>query len=152
MSSGDDLEQSHQELHRWADFGRWLEAARLKRGMTRTQLATEARMGVQTLVALEDGGYRRTTDGPWITPNPRDETLVSLARVLGLDAREMFAVVGHYKDRSRTRESLRRASGRQAGRERIEDLERRVAELEEMVRGLAGDTEEQPARRRRRAP
>jgi transcriptional regulator with XRE-family HTH domain len=151
MSSEDDLEQSHEELSRWTDFGRWLEAARLERGMTRTQLANEARMGVQTLVALEDGGYRRTTDGPWITPNPRDETLVSLARVLGLDAREMFAVVGHYKDRPRTRESLRRASGRQARRERIEELERRVAELEEMVREL-GDSEEQPARRRRRAP
>jgi transcriptional regulator with XRE-family HTH domain len=120
--------------------------------MTRTQLAGAASMGVQTLVALENGGYRRTTDGPWITPNPRDETLVSLARILGVDAREMFERVGRYDQRPRTRESLRRASGRQAGRERIEDLERRVAELEEMVRELAGDTGQEPARRRRRAP
>ncbi len=152
MSTGDGLEQSHEELLRWTDFGRWLEAARVERGMTRTRLAGEARIGVQTLVALENGGYRRTTDGPWITPNPRDETLVSLARILGVDAREMFERVGRYDQRPRTRESLRRASGRQAGRERIEDLERRVAELEEMVREFAGDAEEQPARRRRRAP
>jgi hypothetical protein len=52
----------------------------------------------------------------------------------------------------RTRASLRRASGKRAGRDRIEDLERRVAELEETVRGLAGDTEERPARRRRATP
>jgi transcriptional regulator with XRE-family HTH domain len=152
MSSEDDLEQSHEELLRWTDFGRWLEAARVERGMTRTQLATAVHMSVQTLVALEHGGFRRTTDGPWITPNPKDETLVSLARALGVDAREMFERVGRYDERPRTRASLRRASGKLAGRERIEELERRVAELEEITRQLAGDAEEQPARRRRRAP
>jgi hypothetical protein len=34
----------------------------------------------------------------------------------------------------------------------MDELERRVAELEEQVRQLADDTDEQPARRRRRAP
>jgi DNA-binding XRE family transcriptional regulator len=115
---------------RWTDFGRWLEAARVERGYGQARVAKDAGVGVQTLVALEHGGYRNTADGPWITPNPRDETLVSLARVLGLDAREMFAVVGHYSERPRTRESLRRASGKRALRERVEELERRVAALE----------------------
>jgi transcriptional regulator with XRE-family HTH domain len=151
MSAGDDLEQSQEELFRWTDFGRWLEAARVKRGYTQAFVAREAGIGAQTLVSLEHGGFRRTTDGPWVTPNPKDETLVSLARVLGIDPEEMFAVVGRYAERQRSRESLRRASGKRAGRERIEDLERRVAYLEEMVREL-GEAEEQPARRRRRAP
>jgi transcriptional regulator with XRE-family HTH domain len=152
MSTGDDLEQSHEELLRWTDFGRWLEAARVEQGMTRTQLAAAVHMSVQTLVALEHGGFRRTTDGPWITPNPRDETLVSLARVLGVDPEEMFQQIGRYDERRRTQESLRRASGKLAGRERIEELERRVAELEELTRQLVDDAEERPARRRRRAP
>jgi transcriptional regulator with XRE-family HTH domain len=149
MSDRDNLEQSHKELLRWTDFGRWLEAKRLERGLTRTRVAAESHMGVQTLVALEHGGYRRTADGPWITPNPRDETLISLARVLGLDAREMFAVVGRYDERSRTVASLRRASGRQASRERLEELERRVAEVEAQLRELAADREARQARRRR---
>jgi transcriptional regulator with XRE-family HTH domain len=152
MSTGDDLEQSHEELLRWADFGRWLEAARVERGYSQAFVAGQAGLGVQTLVALEHGGFRRTTDGPWITPNPRDETLVSLARVLGVDAEEMFQRVGRYDERRRTQESLRRASGKRAGRERIEDLERRVAELEGMVRELQGEAEGQPGRRRRRGP
>jgi transcriptional regulator with XRE-family HTH domain len=152
MNTGDDLEQSHEALLRWTDFGRWLEAARVEQGMTRTQLAAAVHMSVQTLVALEHGGFRRTTDGPWITPNPKDETLVSLARVLGVDPGEMFQRIGRYDDRRRTQESLRRASGKRAGRERIEELERRVAELEELTRQLVDDAEERPARRRRRAP
>jgi transcriptional regulator with XRE-family HTH domain len=152
MSTGDDLEQSHEELLRWTDFGRWLEAARVERGYSQALVAGQAGVGVQTLVALEHGGYRRNVDGPWITPNPRDETLVSLARILGVDPEEMFQRVGRYDERPRTRASLRRASGKRAGRERIEDLERRVAELEEIARQLVGDTEEQPTRRRRRAP
>jgi transcriptional regulator with XRE-family HTH domain len=141
MDSRDDLEQSHEELRRWTDFGRWLEAARVEQGMTRTQLAAAVHMSVQTLVALEHGGFRRTTDGPWVTPNPKDETLVSLARALGIDPGEMFQRVGRYDDRARTRESLRRASGKLAGRERIEDLERRVADLEEIARQLTEGAE-----------
>jgi transcriptional regulator with XRE-family HTH domain len=152
MSTRDDLEQSHAELLRWTDFGRWLQAARVERGYTQAFVARQAGIGAQTLVSLEHGGFRREADGPWITPNPKDETLVSLARVLGLDAEEMFAVVGRYDERQRTQGSLRRPSGRRAGRERMDELERRVAELEEQVRQLADDTHEQPARRRRRAP
>jgi transcriptional regulator with XRE-family HTH domain len=152
MNRREDLEQSHEELLRWTDFGHWLEDARLERGMTRTQVAGEAHMGVQTLVALENGGYRQTTDGPWITPNPKDETLISLARILGVNAQEMFRRVGRYDQRPRTQASLRRASGRQAARDRIGELERRVAELEEITRQLADNIQEQPARRRRAAP
>lgn len=159
MSDRDDLEQSHAELlhvenerQNWTDFGRWLQATRVKRGYTQAFVARQAGIGAQTLVSLEHGGFRREADGPWITPNPKDETLVALARVLGLDAEEMFAVVGRYDERPRTQASWRRPSGKRAGRERMDELERRVAELEEQVRQLADDTDEQPARRRRRAP
>jgi transcriptional regulator with XRE-family HTH domain len=159
MSDQDDLEQSHAELlrveserHNWTDFGRWLQAARVERGYTQAFVARQAGIGAQTLVSLEHGGFRREADGPWITPNPKDETLVALARVLGVDAEEMFAVVGRYDERQRTQASLRRASGKRSGRDRMDELERRVAELEETVRELGGDTQGQPARRRRRAP
>jgi len=150
--SQDDLEQPHEELLGWTDFGRWLAAARVERGYSQARAAKETGIGVQTLVTLENGGYRQTADGPWITPNPKDETLVSLARILGVNAQEMFRRVGRYDDRPRTQASLRRATGRQLGRERIEELERRVAELEETVRRLTDDTQEQPARRRRATP
>jgi transcriptional regulator with XRE-family HTH domain len=156
MSDRDDLEQSHAEvLHvenerqNWTDFGRWLQATRVKRGYTQAFVARQAGIGAQTLVSLEHGGFRREADGPWITPNPKDETLVALARVLGLDAEEMFAVVGRYDERPRTQASWRRASGKQAGRDRIEELERRVAEVEAQLREMAADTAARPARRRR---
>jgi transcriptional regulator with XRE-family HTH domain len=156
MSDRDDLEQSHAEvLHvenerqNWTDFGRWLQATRVKRGYTQAFVARQAGIGAQTLVALEHGGFRREADGPWITPNPKDETLVALARVLSLDAEEMFAVVGRYDERQRTQASLRRPSGRQATRERIEELERRVAEVEAKLQEMAADTAARQARRRR---
>jgi transcriptional regulator with XRE-family HTH domain len=156
MSDRDGFEQGHAELLRvenernnWTDFGRWLQAARVKRGYTQAFVARQAGIGAQTLVALEHGGFRREANGPWITPNPKDETLVALARVLGLDAEEMFAVVGRYDERQRTQASLRRPSGKQATRERIEELERRVAEVEAKLRAMAADTEARQARRRR---
>ncbi len=148
MSSRDDLEQSHEELLRWTDFGRWLAAVRVERGYVQAHTAKQAGMGIQTLVSLEHGGYRRTADGPWITPNPRDETLASLARVLGVNPEEMFGRIGRHNERRRTRESLRRASGKRAGRERIDELERRVAEVEAQLREMAADTEARRARER----
>src|SRR6266700_3577198 len=69
-----------EETARWHDFGAW----------------------------LEHGGFRRYADGPWILPNPRDDTLVSLARLYGVKAEEMFKHVGRYNDRPQTKTSLRR--------------------------------------------
>ncbi len=154
MSSRDDLEQSHEELLRWTDFGRWLSACRLEQGYTQAYVASRAGISTQNLVSLEHGGFRRRAGGPWTLPNPRDENLKALARIYHVSAEEMFRRVGHYADRPQTKAGLRRrASGaKQPARgDRIAELEKRVEELEQLVRegGIGAEpTEAKPQRRR----
>jgi len=66
-------------------------------------------------------------------PNPKDETLISLARALGVDPEELFRRVGRYEDRPQTRGSRRRQDRRG---DRLAELEERLqvleAELERM--------------------
>jgi transcriptional regulator with XRE-family HTH domain len=119
-----DLEQA-----RWKQFGAWLRD--LREGRTQTDVAAEAKLGIQALASLERGGFRRYDDGPWLLPNPKDETLIRLARALGVVSEEMFKRVGRYDDRPQTTGSRRRQD-RKA--DRITELEARNAELEERDR------------------
>jgi transcriptional regulator with XRE-family HTH domain len=135
------------ERRRWEQFGAWLKASRLDRGLTVTEVAKRAGVGLQTLAALEAGGFRRTSPGPWLTPNPKDETLIAVARALELDPEELFRRVGRYDDRPATRRSLRRASGRQdQDRTRINELERENAELRQRLERLEQTDAEADAR------
>jgi DNA-binding XRE family transcriptional regulator len=97
-----------EETARWHDFGAWLAQKRVDLGYTQAHVASQADISTQSLVSLEHGGFRRYADGPWILPNPRDDTLVSLARLYGVKAEEMFKHVGRYNDRPQTKTSLRR--------------------------------------------
>jgi transcriptional regulator with XRE-family HTH domain len=128
MSDQDELERQ-----RWKQFGAWLRRLRADKGYSQTGIAAEAHVGLQTLVSLERGGYRRNDDGPWLVPNPKDETLIRLARALGMDPEEIFGRVGRYEDRPQTKGSRRREDRRSS---RLEELEAQNAELMERVRAL----------------
>jgi len=118
-------EPTDVEQARWRQFGAWLRD--LRQGRTQTDVGAEAKLGIQALASLERGGFRRYDDGPWLLPNPKDETLIRLARALGVDPEEMFKRVGRYDDRPQTTGSRRRQD-RKA--DRITELEAKNAELE----------------------
>jgi transcriptional regulator with XRE-family HTH domain len=123
----DDLERQ-----RWRQFGTWLRDLRVDQARTQTNVAEAARMGIQSLASLERGGFRRNDDGPWLVPNPKDETLISLARALGVDPEELFGRAGRYEDRPATKGSRRRLDRRG---DRLAELEERIQALEaELVR------------------
>jgi transcriptional regulator with XRE-family HTH domain len=127
-----------EETARWHDFGAWLAQTCVDLGYTQAHVACQADISTQSLVSLEHGGFRCYADGPWILPNPRDDTLVSLARLYGVKAEEMFKRVGRYADRPQTKTSLHRrgrASSRQPARgDRIAELEAKFEGIE-LARG-----------------
>jgi transcriptional regulator with XRE-family HTH domain len=152
--------QDRAEAKRWEDFGNWLAQLRRDNGYTQQAVAAKTSVSTQNLVSLEHGGYRRYADGPWILPNPRDDTLKALAKLYGVDAEELFKRVGRYNDRPQTRSSLRRVSRRRVERsDRLAELERENARIKERLRVLeeriakyAPDADPpQAAPRRRRA-
>jgi transcriptional regulator with XRE-family HTH domain len=122
----DDLERQ-----RWKQFGTWLRDLRVDQARTQTNVAAAAGMGIQSLASLERGGFRRNDDGPWLVPNPKDETLISLARALSVDPEEMFRRVDRYEDRPATKGSRRRQDRRGD----------RLAEMEERIRALEAELE-----------
>jgi len=130
---------SDLERRRWEEFGAWLREVRVSdRGETRARIAELADMSLQTLAALEAGGFRRTGQGAWIIPNPKDETLDTLARALKVDPAEMFRRVGRYEDRPQTKRSLRRRNlrGVSSQGERLAALEQENAGLRAQQRSL----------------
>jgi transcriptional regulator with XRE-family HTH domain len=65
----------------WADVGAWIEAERLNLGLSTTDAARRARVAKSTWTQIEAGQNR----------HPTDETLVRVARALGLEPAEMMA-------------------------------------------------------------
>jgi transcriptional regulator with XRE-family HTH domain len=121
------------ERARWKQFGTWLRELRLAKGVRQIDIAAAAKVGIQSLTALERGGFRRYDDGPWLVPNPKDETLIALARALGVEVEEMYRRVGRYEDRPATKGSRRRTDRSSS---RLATLERQNAELERRLRVL----------------
>ena len=152
----DDLERQ-----RWKQFGTWLRDLRVDQARTQTNLAAAAGMGIQWLASLERGGFRRNDDGPWLVPNPKDETLISLARALSVDPEEMFRRVDRYEDRPATKGSRRRLDRRgdrlaeveeriQALEAEVERMRERNAETERRLREAGISIPGEPGRPRRR--
>jgi len=149
-----------EELLRWHNFGEWLTKRRLELGFTQVYVAGRAGISTQNLVSLEHGGFRRRTDGPWILPNPKDDTLRALARIYRVSPEEMFERVGRHGDRPQTKSAVRRRAGldRPTRRDRVAEVERQNAELAERIRELeelvarygldSGQAEAKPLRRR----
>ncbi len=146
---GDQHDQDHQ---RWRTFGQEVERLRLERGYTATQLAKHAGVSFQSVVTIEQGGYRQREGGPWMLPNPQDRILAGLAGALGASVEDWFQQVGRYDERPRTRRSLRRAAGKTAAADELDELRERVESVETQLCELAGQREEPAKGRRRRAP
>jgi transcriptional regulator with XRE-family HTH domain len=132
-----------EDTHRWHDFGEWLKQRRLELGHTQAHVAGRAGISVQNLVSLEHGGFRRHSGGPWVLPNPQDDTMRALARIYRVSAEELFGRVGRYADRPQTKSGLwRRASSDRAKRSdrlaeleaRLEAMERRAEQTEALLR------------------
>jgi transcriptional regulator with XRE-family HTH domain len=124
---GSQAQRDDLERQRWRQFGAWLRELRVDQARTQTNVAAAAHMGIQSLASLERGGFRRNDDGPWLVPNPKDETLISLARALGVDPEELFRRVGRYEDRPATKGSRRRQDRRG---DRLAEIEKRLQTLE----------------------
>ena len=84
--------------------------------------------------------------------NPQDRILAGLAGALGASVEDWFQQVGRYDERPRTRRSLRRAAGKTAAADELDELRERVEAVEAQLRELAGQREEPAKGRRRRAP
>ncbi len=149
---GAPQDQDQQDYQRWRQFGQTVERLRLERGYTATQLAKHAGVSFQSVVTIEQGGYRQREGGPWMLPNPQDRILAGLAGALGTSVEDWFQQVGRYDERPRTRRSLRRAGGKTAAADELDELRERVEAVEAQLRELAGQREEPAKGRRRRAP
>ncbi len=149
---GAPQDQDQQDYQRWRQFGQTVERLRLERGYTATQLAKHAGVSFQSVVTIEQGGFRQREGGPWMLPNPQDRILAGLAGALGASVEDWFQQVGRYDERPRTRRSLRRAAGKTAAADELDELRERVEAVEAQLRELAGQREEPAKGRRRRAP
>ncbi len=149
---GAPQDQDQQDYQRWRQFGQTVERLRLERGYTATQLAKHAGVSFQSVVTIEQGGFRQREGGPWMLPNPQDRILAGLAGALGTSVEDWFTQVGRYDERPRTRRSLRRAAGKTAAADELDELRERVEAVEAQLRELAGQREEPAKGRRRRAP
>jgi transcriptional regulator with XRE-family HTH domain len=139
-----------EELLRWHNFGERLAKRRLELGYTQVYVAGRAGISTQNLVSLEHGGFRRRAGGPWILPNPKDDTLRALARIYRVSPEEMFERVGRHGDRPQTKSALRRRAGldRPTSRDRIAEVEERLQALERDLAAMRARSDEMERRLR----
>lgn len=127
---------------RWRDFGTWLEQTYLSRGMTRRDLERASGVQYSTLQRLEDGGRRE--GGVWKLPNPSDATLQKLARFLHVPVEEVYERAGgRARERNQGRK-IARPHRQQELEERLDDVERKLAEV---LQRLGSDAERERERR-----
>jgi transcriptional regulator with XRE-family HTH domain len=108
----------------WKAFGEWVEELRVRSGLQVGEVAQRAGVSRVWLQEIRKGG--RGVPGGWRLPNPRDEALVRLARVLNVPSEEMLARAGR---RTAT------ATGSDASTESASsDAAARIQELEQQVR------------------
>jgi transcriptional regulator with XRE-family HTH domain len=108
----------------WKAFGEWVEELRVRSGLQVGEVADRAGVSRVWLQEIRKGG--RGVPGGWRLPNPKDEALVRLARVLNVPPEEMLARAGR---RTAT------ATGSGAGAESASsDAAARIQELEQQVR------------------
>ena len=108
----------------WKAFGGWVEELRVRSGLQVGEVAERAGVSRVWLQEIRKGG--RGVPGGWRLPNPKDEALVRLARVLNVPAEEMLARAGR---------GTGPATGGRAGMESAgSDAAARIQELEQQVR------------------
>jgi transcriptional regulator with XRE-family HTH domain len=110
----------------WKTFGEWVEQLRVRSGLQVGEVAERAEVSRVWLQEIRNGG--RGVPGGWRLPNPKNEALVRLARVLNVPPEAMLARAGRG---TATGTAEAGAQGDHAGAaERIRELEERVAQQE----------------------
>jgi transcriptional regulator with XRE-family HTH domain len=107
----------------WRAFGEWVEQLRVRSGLQVGEAAEQAGVSRVWLQEIRKGG--RGVPGGWRLPNPKDEALVRLARVLNVAPEEMLARAGR---------STRGAPGGADADAASPDAAARIQELEQQVR------------------
>ena len=110
----------------WKAFGEWVEQLRVRSGLQVGEVAERADVSRVWLQEIRNGG--RGVPGGWRLPNPKNEALVRLARVLNVPPETMLARAGRGAA-PRTAEAGTQADDSSAA-ERIRELEDRVAQQE----------------------
>jgi transcriptional regulator with XRE-family HTH domain len=131
----------------WKAFGEWVEELRVRSGLQVGEVAERAGVSRVWLQEIRKGG--RGVPGGWRFPNPKDEALVRLARVLNVSPEEMLARAGR-------RTSTATGSGASAdptsseAAARIQELEQQVRQQERELaelRRLLGEREQRASGR-----
>ena len=89
----------------WKAFGEWVEQLRVRSGLQVGEVAERAGVSRVWLQEIRNGG--RGVPGGWRLPNPKNESLVRLARVLNVPPRQCLLV----PDKARHQAPLRRRPG-----------------------------------------
>jgi transcriptional regulator with XRE-family HTH domain len=110
----------------WKAFGEWVEDLRVRTGLQVGEVADRAGVSRVWLQEIRNGG--RGVAGGWRLPNPKNEALVRLARVLNVHPETMLARAGRGAAPS-TPEAGTQVDDVGAA-ERIRELEERVAQQE----------------------
>jgi transcriptional regulator with XRE-family HTH domain len=110
----------------WKAFGEWIEDLRVRTGLQVGEVAERAGVSRVWLQEIRNGG--RGVPGGWRLPNPKNESLVRLARVLNVSPETMLARVGRGAASSTSEAGAEVDDARAA--ERIRELEERVAQQE----------------------
>jgi transcriptional regulator with XRE-family HTH domain len=110
----------------WKAFGEWVEQLRVRSGLQVGEVAERAEVSRVWLQEIRNGG--RGVPGGWRLPNPKNEALVRLARVLNVLPETMLARAGRGTAAS-TAEGGTPVHDADAA-ERIRELEERVAQQE----------------------
>jgi transcriptional regulator with XRE-family HTH domain len=108
----------------WKAFGEWVEDLRVRSGLQVGEVAERAGVSRPWLQEIRNGG--RGVPGGWRLPNPKNEALVRLARVLNVPPETMLTRAGRGAA-PRTAEAGAQVDDADAA-ERIRQLEERVAQ------------------------
>jgi transcriptional regulator with XRE-family HTH domain len=126
----------------WKAFGEWVEQLRVRSGLQVGEVAERADVSRVWLQEIRNGG--RGIPGGWRLPNPKNESLVRLARVLNVSPEAMLARAGR-ATATGTAGAGARADDADAA-ERIRELEERVAQQERELAELRQLLERQARR------
>ena len=110
----------------WKAFGEWVEDLRVRTGLQVGEVAERAGVSRVWLQEIRNGG--RGVPGGWRLPNPKNDALVRLARVLNVPPETMLARAGRGTAPS-TADAGTQVDDADAA-DRIRELEERVAQQE----------------------
>jgi transcriptional regulator with XRE-family HTH domain len=110
----------------WKAFGEWVEQLRVRTGLQVGEVAERADVSRVWLQEIRNGG--RGVAGGWRLPNPKNEALVRLARVLNVPPETMLARAGRGTAASTAKGGA--PVDDTGAAQRIRELEERVAQQE----------------------